>query len=123
MEYDEKSPTKRERSGTLVRGDRFLMLFAVCTLLLTVLLSETARADLDDTGSLILKGVEKMADSSSDPLKAPGRDILFTPVSDGIITMDTFNGSAWFRIPMKDLIRASENLLFSQKDEAVLMFE
>ena len=30
-----------------------------------VLLSETARADLDDTGSLILKGVEKMADSSS----------------------------------------------------------
>lgn len=123
MGYDEKSLPKRERIGTLMRGDRFLMLFAVCTLLLTVLLSETARADLDDTGSLILKGVEKMADSSSDPLKAPGRDILFTPVSDGIITMDTFNGSAWFRISMKDLIRASENLLFSQKDEAVLMFD
>ena len=59
--------------------------------------------------------------SSSDSLKDPGRDILFTPVSDGIITMDTFNGSAWFRISMKDLIRASENLSFSQKDEAVLI--
>lgn len=109
--------------GTLMRGDRFPMFFVVCTLLLTVLLSERAWADLDNTGSFIFKGVGRMLVSSSDSLKDPGRDILFTPVSDGIITMDTFNGSAWFRISMKDLIRASENLSFSQKDEAVLMFD
>ena len=64
-----------------------------------------------------------MAVSSSDSLKDPRSDILFKPVSDGIITMDTFNGSAWFRISMEDLIRTSENLSFSQKDEAVLMFD
>ena len=106
-----------------MRGDRFPILFIVCTLFLAVLFSERAGADLDDTGSSILKGVEKMAVSSSDPLKNPGRDILFTPVSDGIITMDTFNESAWFRVSMEDLIRAFEALPFSEKDEAVLMFD
>ena len=79
-----------------------------------------ADTDFDTTALSLLQGVEKMS-THSPSLKDPGKDILFESVSGDIITLNSFNGSSWFRIPMEDLIRDIEGVSLRPDEGGVLM--
>ncbi len=79
-----------------------------------------ADTDFDTTALSLLQGIEKMS-THSPSLKDPGKDILFESVSGDIITLNSFNGSSWFRIPMEDLIRDIEGVSLRPDEGGVLM--
>ena len=101
--------------------NRVLKFFLVPILIiLGSVLSERADADFDNAVFPLLQGIEKMV-VHSPSLKDPGKDIPFESVSGDIITQNSFNGSSWFRISMKDLMRDIEGLSLRPDEGGVLM--
>ena len=113
---------KIERIGAPMRRYRLGGFVVVCFLILIGALSEEAGAASDVLGLPLSLSFEKMAGVSSAPLKDSGRDIPFEPVKDGILQLESFSGSSWFRIRMEDLIRELEALSLYPDGEGVLMF-
>ena len=102
-----------------MRRYRFLRICLVCLLFLLTGLSE-GNAGNDSLDFFALRGIEKMA---TDPLilKDPGKDILFEPVSDGVLRLPSFNNSTWFRIPMQELIEGLERQSPEPGEDGILL--
>lgn len=105
-----------------MRRYRLLTSFLVCLFLVAGIFSVEAEAGPEDSGFSLLQGAEEMVLAPSAPLRNPGKDILFEPVSGGVIKMGSFNNSRWFRISMKDLIQGLEKLPSYPEEEGILMF-